>query len=85
MFSDWDVYHRRWHLGLSGNEPTNPQAEVMVLKEIPVSCIERIVFQKESQYKAYFPILETYGIKGVCGTHFFLPRHDYSYWSNLAA
>ena len=85
MFSDWDLYHDRRSLKLSNNEPTNPQAEVMVLKEIPISCIDRIVFQTEGQYKAYLPILDKYEIKGMCGAHFFAPRHDYAYWNKLAA
>ena len=85
MFSDWDICHPRWSLGLAKNEPTNPQAEVMVFNEIPLSCIDRIVFQKESQYKKYCAILEAQGIKCVREAHFFTPRHDYYCWTNAAA
>ena len=82
LFSDWDSYHSRCDLNLGCNEPTNPQAEVMVFDAIPISCISRIVFQNESLLRAYSPLLTRYGIKGVCGNYFFYPRRDYRYWMN---
>lgn len=84
MFSDWDPYHCRYALGLGDNEPTNPQAEVMVFDEIPISCISRIVFQNETHLKAYIPFLSKLGITGVCRNHFFSPRRDYMYWKNAS-
>lgn len=85
MFCDWDVFHRRCVLGLSNNEPTNPQAEIMVLKTIPISFIDRIVFQNERQYKKYLPILQKVGIEGACSDYYFSPRRDYLYWNKAAA
>lgn len=84
MFSDWDPYHSRWNMDLSSNETTNPQAEVMVFDAIPISCISRVVFQKENRLKMYISLLSGLGIAGVCGEYFFSPRRDYKYWMKAA-
>lgn len=84
MFSDWDPNHRRCELDLCSNETTNPQAEVMVFDAIPISCINRIVFQNEDQLKMYIPLLTKFGIEGVCGKYFFSPRRDYKFWMKAA-
>lgn len=84
MFSDWDPYHSRYDMGLGNNEPTDPQAEILVFDAIQISCISRIVFQNENQLKTYSPYLVNLGLIGVCGNYFFSPRRDYRYWNKAS-
>jgi len=66
-------------LGLNPKQPTNPQAEIQVMRSIPSDWIDAIVchpnadIRKLQSVAGNLPVLPIYEA--------FAPRHDYSYWS----
>ncbi len=66
-------------LGLNPKQPTNPQAEIQVMRSIPSDWIAAIVchpnadIRKLQSVAGNLPVLPIYEA--------FAPRHDYSYWS----
>lgn len=65
-------------LCLSANQPTNPQAEIQVMRAIPADGIAAIVchpnadIRKLQSVAGNLPVLKNYEA--------FVPRHDYRYW-----
>jgi len=82
MFSD-DIFGcKRTEMGLSENEATSPQAEILAFESIPIEAIKCIVFEKESIKEKYVSLLKSVGIESTVCEHYYYPRHDYKYWQN---
>lgn len=80
MFAETNAFYSRKRMGLESNEPTDPQAEILVFDEIPSSAIKFIIFNDNSLMQQYKPILEQKDIPYGCDVGPFTPRHDYSFW-----
>lgn len=78
LFKDDSI---RTQLGLQDNETTDPQAEILVFDDIPVSAIKHIAFLDEKTMEKYSYQLEIIGITCDNEGEYFGPRHDYEYWS----
>lgn len=81
LFDEEHTEYSRKQLNLSDDEPTNPQAEILVLESIPVEYIEYAFFQNKSVYDKYKHLF--YGLqvypwydKGI-----YYGRHDYNFWN----
>ena len=63
---------------LNFNEPTDPQAEVLCLENIPLKYFAKVFFEHKKfaeKYKKLFPNLPCEVDK-----NYFAPRHDWVYW-----
>lgn len=70
----------RANRNLNVNEPTDPQAEVLCLQDIPLKYFSKIVFEYENfveENKKLFP-----KIPCIVDKEYFKPRHDWEYWKN---
>lgn len=67
-------------MGLAEFEPTDPQAEVLVMENIPVSYIDFIIFGDYFTYRNNKYICDRANI--VCGNDsgYFYARHDFRCW-----
>ena len=77
MFYDPDGSSRKMR-NLNANEPTDPQAEVLCLEDIPVKYFTGIVFKnsaRATEHKKLFP-----NISMKVDDYYFAPRHDYKFW-----
>lgn len=77
MFADVPGKERE-KLGIPGNWPTNPQAEVLMLRGVPINYIRGVVTLNSSQEKRInekFPGLKTWVRSG-----YFRYRKDYEFW-----
>lgn len=80
MFEENHPKYTRSTLNLSLNEPTNPQAEVLVLENIPANYIKMCLFENNHTYNNYKILCNNYGIISGYDKGVFYPRHDYKFW-----
>lgn len=80
MFEEVDGQASRLRMRLSDNEPTDPQAEILVFGEIPSEAIKYIIFDDYYTMQQYRPLLDQIHIPCSCDRGPFLPRRDYSFW-----
>lgn len=80
MFAEINDYVSRARMRLSDNEPTDPQAEILVFDEIPPEAINYIIFDDYYTMQQYKPLLDPMCIPCSCDSGPFLPRRDYSFW-----
>lgn len=80
MFAEISGQASRERLRLSDNEPTDPQAEILVFDDIPPEAINYIIFDDYYTMQQYKPLLEQMNIHYACDRGPFLPRRDYSFW-----
>lgn len=80
MFAEINELFSRKRMRLENNEPTDPQAEILVFDEIPSLAIKFIIFNDNSVMQQYIPIMEQKNIPYGCDIGYFAPRHDYSFW-----
>lgn len=73
------IGHEKYR-GLSPNEPTDPQAEILVFNLIPASFIKKVIFEKYEVKIKYASLLNKMSIPYNIDERYFLPRHDYSFW-----
>lgn len=80
MFSEIPSFYSRRQMELAEFEPTDPQAEVLVMENIPVSYIDFIIFGDYYTYSKIKSICDKANI--VCGNDsgYFYARHDFSFW-----
>ena len=69
------------------DEPTNPQAEVQVLEDLPVKSIDLVVLQTKEDWNTYAPLAKAQGIRAWSategyGTQYFGPRSDWEQWQD---
>ena len=82
MFDDFNQIYRK-QLNIPKNYPTNPQAEVLVLKPIAPSYIKEVHFHnKKARQKWLDENLVVYQQKMFVNQQLFGPRKDYSKWSS---
>ena len=82
MFSDDIFGYKRAEMGLSENETTSPQAEILAFEHIPINAIKCIVFEEDSVRIKYMSLLNRIGIKSIVYEHYYYPRHDFQFWQN---
>lgn len=80
MFADYS-YIRRQDLQIPNNYPTHPQAEVLVLVQIPPHYIDTIHFYNREAYRAWLSSnAETHPQRFDVSQQYFQPRQDYEKW-----
>ena len=63
---------------LNFNEPTDPQAEILCLADIPLKYFSEIIFEDDNlskENKKFFS-----NVPCIVDKKFFSPRHDWVYW-----
>lgn len=82
MFSS-DIAQRE-ELNIPNNYPTDPQAEVLVLENIPAQYITEVHFDSEACRRAF--VEEYHGIIPIkVESTLYSPRSDWSYWKKPSA
>lgn len=80
MFAEVPNKPSRNYLRLFDNEPTDPQAEILVFDRIPVSAIQYAIFFDYETQQQYKPLLDFANIPCAVDRGYFYPRRDYSHW-----
>lgn len=80
MFEEIDNQESRQRMRLSDNEPTDPQAEILVFDVIPPEAIKYIFFDNYCTMQQYISLLDKMHILCSCDRGVFSPRRDYSFW-----
>lgn len=80
MFQENVNGHIRSTLNLFDYETTDPQAELLVLEDLPPSCIEFAFFKTPYLYRQYCNIFQDTGVQCWYNSGYFYGRHDYEYW-----
>lgn len=80
MFQDPMNGISRAEMELNSWETTDPQAEVLVLDDLPVSCIDFCVFKNPIVYNQYAGLFENTDIETGYDYTYFYPRYDYEFW-----
>ena len=80
LFAEKQDHATRKEMGLSPNEPTDPQAEILVFNPIPVSAIKMAYFNNVQVMEQYSTLLDIANIPFACNSKYYYPRHDYSFW-----
>lgn len=80
MFSESHGQLSREQLKLYDNETTDPQAEVLVLDNIPSSAIQFAVFNRYIIKNQYENLFIGTNISYATDQGYFAPRRDYSFW-----
>lgn len=72
----------RAHLFLKDDQPTDPQAEVMISETIEINFITDIIFSSKHLSHQYNSLLQnnSTNIQAHFCKEFFYPRHDHSFW-----
>ncbi len=80
MFSEIPFFYTREQMELADFETTDPQAEVLLLENIPVNYIDFVIFKDYNTYRKYKSICDNIDI--ICGNDmgYYYARHDYKYW-----
>lgn len=71
----------RANRNLDDNEPTDPQAEVLCLADIPLKYFSKIVFEYGNlaeENQKLFP-----NVPCVVDRDYFAPRHDWAHWKTV--
>ena len=79
IFDEQPGCHTREELSISSNYPTDPQAEILVFGNIPVSYINAVFFNDYDVLREY-SYLRPSTISFEKNDMFFYPRHDHIYW-----
>ena len=74
----------RSQLDLPNNFPTDPQAEILIYKKIPLNFIKRIIFFNERNLEPFknSSLLEDINIQILASKDFYDPRADQDFWKN---
>lgn len=67
-------------MGLTPDEPTNPQAEVLVLENIPINFIDFCLFENQIIFNKYRKLFHNKTIIAGFDKGYFDARHDYRFW-----
>ena len=85
MFFDF-ADKRRLDLNLPRNFPTNPQAEVLVFNQIPVTYIRQVhVYDCRTRDEWLNDVISSTTAGICCGSRYFIPRPDYEVWRSESA
>ncbi|MBR5912959.1 MAG: DUF4433 domain-containing protein [Selenomonadaceae bacterium] len=77
MFYEPDDSSRKMR-NLNANEPTDPQAEILCLGDIPLKYFAGIVFKNSSRATENKKLFSNIPLK--VDDYYFAPRHDYKFW-----
>lgn len=80
MFAERTGQATRQEMGLCLNEPTDPQAEILVFNSIATSAIQFAIFDDYQVMNQYAPLLDNATIPFTRDLGYFYPRRDYSFW-----
>lgn len=80
MFKENHPFYTRDEMNLSPNMTTNPQAEVLVLENVPVQYIKFCFFENRSILNKYEHLFSAVNITPWFNNVYFRPRCDYQYW-----
>ncbi|EEQ57882.1 hypothetical protein CBFG_01592 [Clostridiales bacterium 1_7_47FAA] len=80
MFAEKQNQATRQEMKLYPNEPTDPQAEILVFNSIPVSAIQFALFNDYQIMKQYAPLLDNANIPYTRDLGYYYARRDYSFW-----
>lgn len=80
MFEEREGQATRAMMKLSSNEPTDPQAEILVFDSIPTSAIQFVLFNDYNIMEQYTPLLNDVNIPFTHDLGYFYPRRDYAFW-----
>ena len=80
LFDEEHTEYTREQMRLTRDEPTNPQAEILVLESIPVEYIEYAIFQDKSIYDKYKNLFDGTNIMAWYDREIYCGRHDYKFW-----
>ena len=79
LFNDKDGYPTRDELNIPDWYPTNPQAEVLVFDQIPISYINKVSFERREIFLKYKEIVPP-NIPANVDVGLFRWRKDYEFW-----
>ncbi|MBR1702529.1 MAG: DUF4433 domain-containing protein [Lachnospiraceae bacterium] len=80
MFAEKQEGYTRRDMELAANEPTDPQAEILVFDPIPVTAIIGAMFKDCFAMNKYMQLLQNTGIDFKVDKEYYYARHDYKYW-----
>ena len=80
LFEEQENQATRHEMRLFPNEPTDPQAEILVFDSIPVSAIQFLLFNDYKVMEQYAPLLDNANIPFTRDLGYFYPRRDYAFW-----
>jgi len=78
IFDDHDFYPNRAQIGLPAHFPTNPQAEILLFGNIPLTTIQSVLAPSIDVAESVRAILSTVPIK--VSSNAFGPRKDWEFW-----
>ena len=79
LFQDYLGYPSRSTLSIPDCYPTNPQAEILVFGEVPVSYIDEVCFENIQVLDKYRNVI-TGNVKKSIDNIVFSPRKDWRLW-----
>ena len=82
MFCENSLTKSREKSGIPKKFTTDPQAEILVMEDIPLSAIQGICFRDKEAFEKYNYLLRGHGIKICIDETYFGKRMDYMYWGN---
>lgn len=80
LFADHDFYPERLRLMIPARFPTNPQAEILVYGEIPVTAIQKVYINSRSDFQELQEIFKDAKVWVDVNSMFFQPRRDHKFW-----
>ena len=80
LFAEKQNHATRQEMALSLDEPTDPQAEILVFNPIPVSAIKMAYFNNVQVMEQYSTLLDNADIPFACDSKYYYARHDYPFW-----
>lgn len=80
MFEEVNDTYSREDMGLSSNEPTNPQAEVLILDNIPLNYIDVCLFENLTILRKYKNLFNNSEVELRYNKEYFYGRHDHEFW-----
>jgi len=77
-----EMFYRgfRTERGLSKNETTDPQAEILCFDSIPLDYFEKIIFPNYIKLNQNAPLFTGTGISCIVDSEYFARRHDWRFW-----
>ena len=82
MFCENSLTKSREKSGIPKNFTTDPQAEILVMDDIPISAIRGICFRDRGAFEKYNYLLWGHSIKICIDETYFDKRMDHQYWGN---
>ena len=80
LFGEEHTQYSREQLNLTDDEPTNPQAEILVLESIPVEFIKYALFQDKYTYDKYKDLFCESEVYPWYDRGIYYGRHDHRFW-----